>query len=187
MRRSRGRGFRAQAAERAGVKIGDIILAVNGRKIDASQPGDQEVFDTMIRRLSIGGKAVLRIVRDRKPLEIKLALEAPPTTDENIKRLTDADFEFAARELTYSDHVDEQIPDNLQGVLLQKVEPGGWASLGGLRGEDFVISVNEKPTATIADLKAVLDEIRREKPCHVVFYVRRGIHTLFCEVEPDYR
>ena len=51
--------FKAQAAERAGVKIGDIILAVNGRNIDASQPGDQEVFDTMIRRLSIGGKAVL--------------------------------------------------------------------------------------------------------------------------------
>ena len=44
--------FKRQAAEKAGVKVGDIILAVGGRKVDASQPGDRDVFDTMIRRLS---------------------------------------------------------------------------------------------------------------------------------------
>ena len=72
-------------------------------------------------------------------------------------------------------------------MLLQKVENGGWASLGGLRGDDFVMSVNGKPTPTVADLKAMLDQVRKEKPRRVVFFVRRGIHTLFCEIEPDYR
>ncbi len=50
--------FKRQAAEKAGVKVGDVILAVNRKKFYASQPGDRDVFDTMIRRLSIGKRAV---------------------------------------------------------------------------------------------------------------------------------
>ncbi len=179
--------FKGQAADKAGVKLGDIILAVNGRNVEASQAGDREIFDALIRRLSVGGKATLKIVRDGKPLELDMALESPPLSEENVKRLTDTDFEFTARELSYTDRVNQHIPEGLQGVLLQKVETGGWASLGGLRGEDFVISVDGKPTPAIAELKAVLDQIRKDKPRRIVFFVRRGIHTLFCEIEPDYR
>ncbi len=116
-----------------------------------------------------------------------MVLESPPLSDENVKKLADADFEFNARELSYNDRVNEQIPEDLPGVLLQKVEPGGWASLGGLHGGDFLMSVAGKTTSNIAELKAALDQIKKDKPRRVVFFVRRGIHTLFCEVEPDYR
>jgi serine protease Do len=179
--------FKGQAAERAGVKVGDIIQAINGRSVNASLPGDGEVFDAMIRRLPLGGKAKLKVVRGGKAAEIAMVLESPPVSDDNVKRMTDADFEFSARELSYTDRVDQQIPEGLQGVLLQKVETGGWASLGGLRGNDFIMSVGGKQTATVAELKAALDQIRKEKPRRIVFFVRRGIHTLYCEIEPDYR
>jgi len=179
--------FKRQAAEKAGVRVGDIILAVGGRPIEASQPGDREVFDTMIRRLRIGDKAVLKVVRGGKPIEVRMALEAPPTNDDNIKSMTDADFEFSASELSYNDRVDRRIPEKLSGVLVQKVEPGGWASLGGLRGGDFLMSVDGKSTPTVADLTSALDDVREKKPRRVVFFVRRGIHTLYCEIEPDYR
>jgi serine protease Do len=179
--------FKAQAAERAGVKVGDIIQAINGRNVQASLPGEGAVFDAMIRRLPLGGKARLKIVRDGKPVEVTMVLEAPPISDDNVKRMTDADFEFSARELSYTDRIDQQIPEGLQGVLLQKVETGGWASLGGLRGNDFIMSVGGKPTPSVAELKAVLDRIGKEKPRRIVFFVRRGIHTLYCEIEPDYQ
>jgi S1-C subfamily serine protease len=178
--------FKGQAAEKAGVKVGDIIQAVNGKSVNASQLGDQLVFETMIRRLPVGSEASLKIIRDGKPVEIKMTLEAQPAGDENLAKTTDVDFELSAREATWNDRLDKHIPEGDQGVLLQKVEPGGWASLGGLRGEDFVMAVNGKPTPTIADLKAILDQIRKEKPRRVVFFVRRGIHTIFCEIEPDY-
>ena len=179
--------FKAQAAERAGVNGGDIIQAINGRNVQASLPGEGAVFDAMIRRLPLGGKARLKIVRDGKPVEVTMVLEAPPISDDNVKRMTDADFEFSARELSYTDRIDQQIPEGLQGVLLQKVETGGWASLGGLRGNDFIMSVGGKPTPSVAELKAVLDRIGKEKPRRIVFFVRRGIHTLYCEIEPDYQ
>jgi serine protease Do len=178
--------FKGRAAEKAGVKVGDVIQTINDKKINASQTGDQLVFETMIRRLAVGGEAKLSIVRDGKPMEIKMALESQPEADENVAKTTDVDFEFSASEPTWNDRLANRIPEGLQGVLLQKVEPGGWASLGGLRGQDFIMSVNGKPTATIAELKAILDEVRKDKPRRVVFFVRRGIHTLFCEIEPDY-
>ncbi|MEN6458988.1 MAG: PDZ domain-containing protein [Thermoguttaceae bacterium] len=179
--------FKRHAAEKAGVQVGDIILTVNGRVVNASQPGDREVFDAVIRRLPLGGTAVLGIVRDGKRIELKMALEAPPVSDDNVKRWTDKDFEFTARELSYTDRLDMHIPDGVEGVLLQKVENGGWASLGGLHGEDFLMSINGKPISNVADLKAALEDIRTEKPQRVVFFVRRGIHSRFCEVEPDYQ
>lgn len=179
--------FKGQAADKAGVKVGDIIMALNGKNIEASLPRDRGVFESRIRRLPLGGTATLKIVRAGKPLEVNMVLEAPPAGEENAKRLTDDDFEFSARELTYADRVKMRIPEDLHGVLLRKVETGGWASLGGLRGEDFVVSIDGRPTPTIAELKAVFDQIRKDKPRRVVFFVRRGIHTLFCEIEPDYR
>lgn len=179
--------FKRQAAEKAGIKVGDIIQRINGRQIPASLPGDGEVFDTMIRRLPLGGKAKLKLFRDGKPMEIVMSLEAPPINDDSLKQMTDSDFEFGARELSYTDRMNQQIPENLKGVLLQKVEVGGVASLGGLRGNDFLMSVDGKTTSTVEELKAILDRVRQDKPRRVVFFVRRGIHTLYCEVEPDYR
>jgi serine protease Do len=179
--------FKGKAAEQAGVRVGDIILAVNGRDVEACQPGDQELFDALIRRLRVGGKAVLKIVRDGQPLEVAMALEASPPAAENAKRMKDLDFGIDARELSYMDRVRRHLPDDLQGVLLQKVEDGGWASLGGLRGGDIVISVDGRPTPALAELKKVVDQMRKDQPRRIVFFVRRGIHTLFCEVEPDYQ
>lgn len=179
--------FKGKAADKAGVRVGDILLAVNGRDIEAHQPGDQEVFDTLIRRLRVGGKAVLKLVRDGKPLEVTMLLETSPPMAENVKQMKDVDFGIDARELSYMDRVRRHVPEDLQGVLLQKVEDGGWASLGGLRAGDIVISVDGKPTPALADLKKAVDQMRKDKPRRIVFFVRRGIHTLFCEVEPDYR
>jgi serine protease Do len=179
--------FKRQAAEKAGIRVGDVITAVGDQKIEASQPGDREVFETLIRRLTVGDKAVFKILRDRKPMDVTMTLESPPTADENMKKMTDPDFEFSAREVSYTERVNLQIPADLKGVLVSKVEQGGWASLGGLAPDDFIMSINGKPTPTVEDLKDILDDVRNDKPRRVVFFVRRGIHTLFCEIEPDYR
>lgn len=179
--------FKRQAAQKAGVKVGDIILAINNRRVLASYPGDSELFDTMIRKMRVGDKAAFRIIRDGKPIEIAMTLEAPPVGDENVKKWNDTDFEFAVSELSYSGRVDKQIPEDLPGVLISKVENGGLASLGGLRPGDFLMSIDGKATANVDDLKSILEDIRTNKPRRVVFFVRRGIHTLFCEVEPDYK
>ena len=99
---------------------------------------------------------------------------------------TDADFEFCTRDLTYQDRLSQQLPAAVHGVIVTKVESGGWASLGGLRPDDILMEVDGKAIDSIDELKPILAKIRKEKPRRTVFLIRRGIHSRFCEIEPDY-
>jgi serine protease Do len=175
-----------QAGEKAGLKVGDIILAVDGSPLEVSQSEDDGVFELIIRRKSIGDVVQLDILRGGKPQTIKMKLEAPMQAAATPSTHTDPDFEFTARDLTYQDRNGHQLPAALHGVIITKVENGGWASLGGLRADDIVLELDGKPIRSIDELKPILAQIRKEKPRRTVFLIRRGIHSRFCEIEPDY-
>ena len=78
------------------------------------------------------------------------------------------------------------MPATLRGVIVTKVENGGWASLGGLHPDDILMEVDGKAIGSIDELKPVLAKIRKNKPRRTVLLIRRGIHSRFCEIEPDY-
>ncbi|HEY6952496.1 MAG TPA: trypsin-like peptidase domain-containing protein, partial [Bacteroidota bacterium] len=57
-------------ADKAGLKVGDIIVQVNGQKIDASDDLTQILIDS-----SVGDVLNMKIYRERKTLDVKLKLE----------------------------------------------------------------------------------------------------------------
>ncbi|MFI5001142.1 MAG: PDZ domain-containing protein [Reyranellales bacterium] len=179
--------FARQAAEKAGVNTGDVITAIGGIKIEASQPEDTEVFDSLVRKFPIGNDVELSVLRDGKPQTLKMVLEAAPSRIENAKQYIDTDFEFAAREMVFDDRNRMKLEDGVVGVLVQQVEPAGWAALGGLGNNDVLISVNGQPTTNVGELKSALDQARKDKPRRLVFFLRRGISTMYLEIEPDWR
>lgn len=179
--------FANQSADKAGFKVGDIILAADGNKIEASQPEDNDVFDTMIRKYRVGTEVVFDILRDGKPVKITMTTQTMPSQIENAKRLENTDFEFTARDLAFEDRDKKKLEEDVKGVLIESVEQAGWASLGGLRGGDVLMKVNDKEVASIDELKTMLDSIRKEKPRRITFFIRRGVHTMFREIEPDWQ
>lgn len=61
-------------AAKAGVKAGDVILKLNGRKVaDASDLGHE------VARLEPGVAATLTVQRDGKPLDLKVTVEGERT------------------------------------------------------------------------------------------------------------
>ncbi|MGA2496125.1 MAG: PDZ domain-containing protein [Tepidisphaeraceae bacterium] len=179
--------FARQSAEKAGVKAGDVITAIGGVRIEASQPEDTEVFESLVRKFPLGNEVEMAILRDGKPQTLKMALEAAPSRIENARQYIDTDFEFAARDMVFDDRNRMKLDDGVAGVLVQQVEPAGWAALGGLGNNDVLISVNGKTTTNVGDLKSVLDRARKDKPRRLVFFIRRGISTKYLEIEPDWR
>ncbi len=116
-----------------------------------------------------------------------MTLEAPPMEGDNAGMLDDKIFEFSAREMTFGDRNAKQMTDQESGVLIDKAESGGWAELAGIHGGDVLLSVDGQPTSSISQLKACLAKVEKEKPRRIVCFVRRGIHTEYLEIEPDWR
>ena len=174
------------AAEKAGVKKGDIFLKLDGQVIAASRPEDSDLFDNLIRAYKIGDEVELAAFRDGKPEKMTVKLGLRPKTDAELQEYKDDRFEFTVRELSFTKRVEAQLGGDEQGVLVDSVQPGGWASLAGLGGGDILLAVDGKPVADIPDLKKRLQGYRESKPKRVVFFIKRGIHHRFIEVEPQW-
>ena len=66
------------------------------------------------------------------------------------------------------------------------MEPAGWASLAGLRQGDLILKINQETMSRVDDLETKMNQWIKEKKKRIVFFVKRGIHTLFLELEPDW-
>ena len=69
---------------------------------------------------------------------------------------------------------------------MTEVKPGGWAAVGGLDVHDLIVVVNDEPIATIEDLERVMAVVDETKPKAVVLQVKRGIGSVFLELEPNW-
>jgi serine protease Do len=173
-------------AAKAGLKVGDIVLKLDGEEIAASQPEDIEVFPAMIRQYAVGAKIKLDVVREGKPQVVEVTLGASPPSTRELAEYRDPHFEFTARDLTFQDRISRQLEKGVQGPVITGVEIGGWAALAHLAVGDIVQSVDGAPVADAEALKTRMASIHEKKPVRVVFFVRRGVHTIFVELEPDW-
>jgi serine protease Do len=177
--------YPGSSAEKSGLKVGDVVLKLDGEVINASQPEEVEIFPAMVRQYPVGTKVKLDVVRDGKPLVVEIALEASPPSTRAMVEYRDPQFDFSARDLAFQDRMQELI-DEKTGALITRVESGGWAALAHLAVGDIVLSVNGEPVGTAAALGERMKQVAGARPQRVVFLVRRGVHTLFLELEPTW-
>jgi Do/DeqQ family serine protease len=142
------------AAERAGVKTGDIITSINSVTMkDASE------LRNTIGMLRIGDKVEIGLLRDGKALKVtaliaeRSELETANAVDIN-KGLEGAELHDA--------------PDS-GGVLVKTIQEGSPAAQNGLRANDLIVGVGRTPIANTKGLKEAA------KSANVlVLNVRRG-------------
>jgi len=173
-------------AEKAGLKVGDLIHMLDGSVISASRPEDSDVFTALIRQYKIGTEVALTGHRDKQDLSIKLVLEAGPEASSELDSFECKPLEFNSRDIAKSDRIAEKLPDDLKGVLITDVKSSGWAALGGLFTGDILLSIDGRPTETIKTLKIQLEELEKAKRSPFVLFVKRGITTRYVELEPTW-
>ena len=173
-------------AEKAGVKVGDVFLKLDDQVIPASTPSDEELFDNLIRAYKVGGEIVLEGVRDGQPLKLAATLARQPKPSSELPEYKDDRFEFTARELSVNDRADDKLGAEVRGLKVNAVQNAGWTALAGLSAGDVLLTVDGKPMDSVATLKSLLQGYRDSKPRRVVFFVRRGVHTFYLEIEPKW-
>ena len=173
-----------RSAERSGMKSGDIIIRFDGQKIPMATADDIESFLTIVRQYRIGSKAELTLWRDNREVAVTTELEESPKSQREMKRYVDDTFEFTARDIAFADRLKESWDDYLKGSYVETVGEGGWAFLAHLAVGDLIVSVDNAPVANTSSLEETMKAAAAKKAGTVLLQVRRGIHSLFIQVQP---
>jgi serine protease Do len=170
-----------------GLQVGDIITAIDGDPVEASQPSDSDLFATMIRQYRIGSTVKLSVVRGKETRQLEATLETAPRLPREMKKYEDPNFEFRVRDIAAADRLQEAIPASQPGVLVEAVREGGWAALGHLADGDLLLAIDGDPAVSVEAVQKKMTAIAETKPRAVVLRVRRGIRTFFVELQTGWK
>jgi serine protease Do/serine protease DegQ len=145
------------AAEKAGIKAGDIVTAVNGKPVK-----DAAGLRNTIGLLSIGERVDIALLRDGKPRRVTAVIG---------ERDAAAEAEAAGlhRGLEGADLTDAQGG----GVLIRTVAEGSPAAQRGLRANDVITGVGRTRVANLAEFRRAT-----EGAAAYVLQIRRGSAVL---------
>ena len=174
-------------ADKAGLKPGDFILALDGEKLTASGPEHEDELESLIRQYDVGKTVELLVLRDKKEMKISVELARSPRLRREMKKYRNDDFEFTARNVSFFDAAEKQWDKDQQGALIEEVKPGSWAELANLYVGDLLVEVDGQPVANVDALRQAMDKIAAAKKPAVVMKVTRGIHSAYLEFEPDWK
>ena len=169
------------AAERAGIKQGDVIVSFNGQAVHDTNSLRNRVADTQP-----GSNATVVINRDgsEKTLTVKLD-EAQADRSARSDGEPDAGDKTAlgisVAPLTPELATRLRAPKNAHGLVVQDVNPDGRAADAGIEAGDIIEQVNRQPVQSVDDLKAAL---RRSADKPVLLLVSRQGNEVFITVRP---
>jgi serine protease Do len=164
-----------------------VVVQLAGEKLVPQSAQDLGQLERAVRRRREGDPLALSIVRAGANLELSIPVERARTAPEEALRERDPAFELLVREVTFLDREERRWSDQEQGVLVQAVEPAGFAGLGGVRPGDLVEEVGASHVASVAAFRAAMAKVSKEKPARVDLVVRRGARAQHLVLEPDWK
>ena len=158
-------------AERAGIKVGDVITQFDGTEIKESTD-----LPALVGRTRPGKQASVKVLRDKKEMSIPVTI-----TELKEEAIVASAKEKGELGLTVQ-KVTPEMADNLklgraQGVVITEVEPGSPADEAGLQQGDVIIEVDRKPVRDVAEFRKSVSGIKKGQ--RVLFLVRREGNSLF--------
>ncbi len=162
-------------AAKAGLKIGDLITALNGHEItDASQ------LQVQVGQTRPGTTIKLQVMRDGKGMELPVTLEKMGARDKGEDESAIAEhgkprWGLGLGELTPD--VRQQLPgagQDLKGVVIERVLPGSPADNAGLRPGDVIVSVNRHEVESVADVQKNLGSVPKGQDALLLVWSNGG-------------
>ncbi len=173
------------AAEKAGVKRGDIITAINGEKVE-----DGNVLRNKVAGTLPGNPIKITVLRDGSPKELTASLdefdtetsantnpnqpnkEANPTSEQSGKlglSLQPVTPQIAKQlELT-----------EMEGLVVTEVDPNGASAQEGVSRGDVILEINKRSVKTLEDVQTALNSAG-DKP--ILLLVNRKNQTTYITI-----
>ncbi|MBB6096182.1 serine protease Do/serine protease DegQ [Povalibacter uvarum] len=153
-----GQVVEGSAAEKAGIKAGDIITSINGKTVSNSSE-----TRNLIGLLRIGEKVDIGLSRDGQPRRVTAVIAQRDDASAETSGEIHSAFEGAAL---------GNAPSN-GGVQIQSVAEGSPAALNGLRANDVIVGIGRTRITNMEQLRTTVKDARA-----FTVTIRRGNSTL---------
>lgn len=154
------------AADKAGLKAGDVIVAMNGQKVASFAE-----MRAKIATSGVGKQIDLTYLRDGKTETVKITLQA-----DDKSAATNADNIIPA--LEGAELTDSEVKGR-KGIAITKIVPNSPAAQYGLKSGDMIVGINRQPIETLSELRKALDE----NPSAVALNILRGNSNFYLLVK----
>ncbi|MDI1294623.1 MAG: Do family serine endopeptidase [bacterium] len=186
-----------KGAEKAGIKAGDVIVSVAGQEVTPDQN-----LSSIVANAAIGTKVPIVLIRNgqrqtvtavvgERPSEDELANFAPQQDEDFGQQDGQADSGQAAQQslgisaIPLTPGIIRQlgIASDTRGVVITSVDGSTDAGTKGLRRGDVIITANNRPVASQADLDAQVKVVSGQNRTAILLQVlRRGQPAIFLPV-----
>jgi serine protease Do len=164
-------------ADKAGVKVGDVIVEFDGKEVKDS--GDLPII---VARTAVDKKIRMKVLRDKT--EVTLNVAVGELKDEEVVASAPEKGELGMTVQKLTPQLAENLGlDKTDGVVVTAVEPGSAADEAGIRRGDVIVEVDRKPVRGVEEYRKFIAGSRKGRG--ILFLVRRGESTLFLALKPQ--
>lgn len=167
-------------AARAGLRPSDVILTLNGQKLDGRFPEQLPPIQNTIASLPVGSNVKLSVKRGAQTLELTAVTE-------KLESRVGEEWAFekwglSVRKVSRAYARENQLSDE-SGVLVIGVQPGYPAAQSGIARGDIITKVSSAPVSDLAQLKE-LYKAYEDKPEPVLVEAQRNRRIAFYVFKP---
>jgi len=170
----------------AGLQQGDVIVKVNGQPVTPDQ-----TVSFLVANTPVGSRVPLEIIRNGKHATVYVQVAERPTEEAlaklggggtgdqgtgsapaapSVQRALGLSLAPVTPDLARA----ANLPASARGVIITTVDPNSNAGEQGLQRGDLIVSVNNQPVSTPAQVVAAVDAARKAGRSSVLLLVQRG-------------
>jgi len=171
-------------AEHAGIKRGDVIVSMNGEKLD-----DFKDLPRLVAKAKAGNESTFEVERQGKTRNIEVKIGSMPSDDVKVALANDAKNDDTPKlgvylaELTPEARQRFRIDKDTEGVLVAGVQNGSPASKAGIRAGSVINMVGQDTVKSPQDVIAKVKEAAKEKKSSVLLMVEQDGAQRFVAVK----
>ncbi len=171
---------RGSPADRAGLRGGDILLAIDGVKVDGRFPEQLPPIQNMIASVPVGASVKLAVKRGTQTTDYNLVtekLESRVGEEWVLEK-----WGLSVRKVSRTYARENQL-DDATGVLVIGVQPGFPADVAGLSRGDIITKINRQPVTDLATIQS-LHSAYVAKPAPVLVEAQRNREVSLYVLKP---
>jgi serine protease Do len=167
-------------ADKAGLQTHDVILELNGKKIES-----YDTFRNLVAMLAPNSKADLLIVRGAKKQTVMVSLGERPmqvASQNSHTQKQPAQEALGMQVQALTQDLAQRFGYIVnEGVIVAQVAPGGAADEAGIQPGDLIQSVNQQDVKTVDDFEKAVANAKGDK---MLLRVRRGDFSRYVVIRP---